>query len=149
MAKVECSNSVKIGSDDSTAKCSATGVSVTGPRRWPFLTDVLCHSRFDTLKNPQCSIAISAEYGSKFEALEWKVLQRNYNENGSEFFFVSSIHWKHFKTWLNSGKFQYQLLFNKNPRILRLKYCQFSVKTPINRSIKKTKPRMISLELKY
>ena len=38
-----------------TAKWSATGVSVTGPRRWPLLMDVPCHCRCGTLKKPHCS----------------------------------------------------------------------------------------------
>ena len=41
---------VKTGSDSSTAKCSATVVSVTGPRIRPLKTDASCHSRCDTLK---------------------------------------------------------------------------------------------------
>ena len=36
---------VKTGSDSSTVKQSAIGVSVTGPRRWPLETDAPCHSR--------------------------------------------------------------------------------------------------------
>ena len=43
-------------SDSSTAKPSATGVSVT---------NVLCPSRFVALKNPHCSTAIIVEYRSK------------------------------------------------------------------------------------
>ena len=46
-----------------------TGVSVTDPRRWPFETDGLFHRRCGTLKNRYCSIHMSAEYRSKFEAL--------------------------------------------------------------------------------
>ena len=45
---------------------SATDVNVTGPRRWPLQTDVPCHSRCGTLKNPHCSMAISAEYRSNY-----------------------------------------------------------------------------------
>ena len=70
---------VKTGSDRSTAKRSALGVSVTGPRRWPLWTDPPCHSRSGTLKNPHCSMAISAEHRSKFAALhrQWWHLQMN------------------------------------------------------------------------
>ena len=42
---------VKTGSDSSTAKCSAIGVSVKGPWRWPLWIDAPCH-RCGTLKNP-------------------------------------------------------------------------------------------------
>ena len=62
---------VKTGIDSSTDKRSAVGVSVTGPCRWPLYTDVLCHSRCSTLKNPHCSMAIIAEHKSKFAALLW------------------------------------------------------------------------------
>ena len=50
--KVGCSNP-SWGSDSSTAKCSAIGLSVTALWRWPFKTDAPCHSRCGTLKNPQ------------------------------------------------------------------------------------------------
>ena len=63
---------VKTGSDSSTAKRLALGVSVTGPRRWPLFTDDQCHSRCGTLKNPQCSRAMIAEHRSKFAALHWQ-----------------------------------------------------------------------------
>ena len=63
----------KIGSDNSTAKCSVTGASVTGPRIWPSCTVGLCHSRYDTLNNPHCSLAMSAKLynRSKCAALHW------------------------------------------------------------------------------
>ena len=56
---------LKTGSDSSTSKRSALGVSVTGPRRCP------CRSGCGTLKNPHCSMAMSAEHRSKFAALYW------------------------------------------------------------------------------
>ena len=61
--------SVKTSSDNSTAKRLATGVSVTGPRKWPLLTDVPCHSRFGTLKNPHCSMAMRASIGKNLQPL--------------------------------------------------------------------------------
>ena len=63
---------VKTGSDSSTAKRSATGVSVEGPRRWLLLTNDPCHSRCGMLKNPYCSMAVRTEHRSKFAALSWK-----------------------------------------------------------------------------
>ena len=60
---------VKAGSDSSTAKRSALGVSDTGPRGWPLSTDFPCNSRCGTLKNPHCSMVMSAEYRSKLAAL--------------------------------------------------------------------------------
>ena len=54
-------------SNNSTAKRSVTSVSVTGPWRCSLYTDVSC--RGGTLKNPHCSMAMSAEHMSKFEAL--------------------------------------------------------------------------------
>ena len=62
---------IKAGSDSYTRKCSAIGVSVTGPRRWPLLTDAPCHSRCSTLKNPH-HLAMSVEHRSKFAALHWQ-----------------------------------------------------------------------------
>ena len=59
---------VKTGNDSSNAKRSAIGESVTGPRddhnKW-----MPCHSKCCTLKNPHCSMAMSAEHRSKFAAL--------------------------------------------------------------------------------
>ena len=54
------------GSDSSTAKRSATGVSVTGPRRWQLYRVGPCQSRCGTFKIPHCSMAMKAEYRSKF-----------------------------------------------------------------------------------
>ena len=45
---------VKTGSDSSTAKRSTLDMIVTDPRRWPSYSDVQCHSRCGTLKNPRC-----------------------------------------------------------------------------------------------
>ena len=59
--------SSKTGSDSSTAKRSAIGVSVTGPRRWPLRTDAPCHSRCGTIKDPQCSMAMSAGIGQNVQ----------------------------------------------------------------------------------
>ena len=42
---------VKTGCDNSTAKRSGTGLSVTGPRRWPLWMDATFHSKCNTLKN--------------------------------------------------------------------------------------------------
>ena len=61
--------SAATGSVSSTAKQSATGVSVTGYRRWSCQTHVPWHSTFGTLKNPNCSLAMHAEHRSKSEAL--------------------------------------------------------------------------------
>ena len=47
----------KIGSDSSTAKCSATIVSVKGPRRRPLCTDIPCHSRYGKLKTSHCQVS--------------------------------------------------------------------------------------------
>ena len=33
---------------------------------------IRCHSRCGTLKNPHCSVAMSAEHRSKFAALQWQ-----------------------------------------------------------------------------
>ena len=60
---------IKKGSDSSASKRSAIGESVTGPQRWPSWTDAPCHSRCGMQKNPNCLMAMSAEHGSKFEAL--------------------------------------------------------------------------------
>ena len=49
---------IKTGSDKFTAKCSALGVSVMGPRRWPLSTDASCRSRCGTLKNPHWLMAM-------------------------------------------------------------------------------------------
>ena len=56
--------SVKTSSDR-----SAIGVSVTGPRRWPLLTDVLCHSKCVKLKNLSCQMVVGAEHRSTFAVL--------------------------------------------------------------------------------
>ena len=56
---------IKIASDSSTAKRLAIGVSIPAP----------CHSRCGTLKGPHCSMAMSAEQRSKFEALSEKILE--------------------------------------------------------------------------
>ena len=58
---------VKTGSDRPNAKRSAIGVSVT--RRWPVLNDAPCHSSRGTLKNPRCSMVMSAEHRSNIAAL--------------------------------------------------------------------------------
>ena len=60
---------VKTGSDSSTAKRSAVGVSVTDPRRWPLWMDAPCHSSCGTLKNPHCSMAMSAKHRSSISKL--------------------------------------------------------------------------------
>ena len=65
-----CYPPLKTDRDSSTAKRSAFGMSVTGPRRWQLYTDAPCHSRCGTLKIPQCSMVISAEHRSKFAALQ-------------------------------------------------------------------------------
>ena len=61
-----------------SAKRSALGASVTGPRRWPLMF-APCHSTCGTLKNPHCWMAISTctEHRSKFAALhrQWWRLQ--------------------------------------------------------------------------
>ena len=68
--KVGCSDPsrdrplVKLGSDSSIAKSSATGVSVTCPRRWPLKTDASCHRRCGKLKNLTAQWIMSAEYRS-------------------------------------------------------------------------------------
>ena len=54
-----------------SAKRSALGASVTGPRRWPLMF-APCHSRRGTQKNPHCSMATSAEHRSKFVTLHWQ-----------------------------------------------------------------------------
>ena len=51
----------KKGSDRSTAKRSAIGVRVTGPRS-PRSYDAPCYIRCGTLKNPHCSMAMSTEH---------------------------------------------------------------------------------------
>ena len=58
---------VKTGSGSSTAKRSAIGVGVKGPRS--LLKDAPCHSRCGTQKNLHCSIAMSAEHRTKFAVL--------------------------------------------------------------------------------
>ena len=51
-------------------------VSITGPLRGPLNTDVPSPIRCGTLKNPHCSMAISAEHWSKYAALhrQWSRL---------------------------------------------------------------------------
>ena len=69
---------VKTGSDSSTSKRSAIDVSVMGPRRWPLQTDAMYHSRCGMLKNPNCSMTISAEHMSKFAGLQrqwWRLFK--------------------------------------------------------------------------
>ena len=54
---------------------------------WPkeiVKTDALCHSRCGTLKNPHCSMAISAEYRSKFAALHRQLVMSSYKWNNLE-----------------------------------------------------------------
>ena len=53
---------------------------VTGPRRWPFLTDAPGHSICYTLMNPQCSMAISAEHRSTCAALHRSLWRIHINE---------------------------------------------------------------------
>ena len=60
---------VKIGSDSPTAKRSATGGSVRGPRVLPLQTNAQCDSRVDTLKNPRWTMAKNAEHRSKYPAI--------------------------------------------------------------------------------
>ena len=48
-------------SDSSTFKRSATGVTVTGPRKWQLQTDILCPSRCDTQMNPHSSMVCRAK----------------------------------------------------------------------------------------
>ena len=47
-------------------------------------TDAPCHSRCGTLKNPHCSMAISAEYRSKFAALHRQLVTSPYKWNNLE-----------------------------------------------------------------
>ena len=54
---------------NSTAIQSAIAVNVT---------NALCHSGCGTLKNPYCSMAKSAEYRSRFEALNWHLVTSPY-----------------------------------------------------------------------
>ena len=54
---------VKTGSHSSTAKCSATSASVTGPRRWPYKWMPVSQS-FGKLINRHCSMAVSAFTGN-------------------------------------------------------------------------------------
>ena len=51
---------VKTGSYSSTVKRSTLSASITGPRRLPLWTDIPCHRKCGTLKNPQYSMATSA-----------------------------------------------------------------------------------------
>ena len=64
-------------------KRSAIGVSVTGSRKWPLLTDAPCYSRCGTLKNPHCSMAISVEQRSKFAALHRQLWRLHMSEKFS------------------------------------------------------------------
>ena len=50
------------GSDSSTAKLSAIGVSVRGPSEMTIIYGCPGHSRCGTLKHPHCSMAMSAEH---------------------------------------------------------------------------------------
>ena len=52
-----------------TVNRSATGVSVTCPPGWPLYRVDLKQRRCDTLKNPHCSVTMSAEYMSKLVTL--------------------------------------------------------------------------------
>ena len=81
----------KIGIDSSTAKRSATSVSVTGPRRWPLGS---CRSGCVTLKNPHCSMAMSTEQRSPAivtSPYEWKILQREQTNKQIYFFYYKNI----------------------------------------------------------
>ena len=60
---------IKTGSDSSTAKRSATGASVMGPRRWPLLRVKPVSQYVWHAKTPHCSKAMSTEHRSKFAAL--------------------------------------------------------------------------------
>ena len=61
--------SLKRYTDSSTAKRSATCVSVTVPQEMTIIRVGPCHSRCGTLKNPHFSLAMSAEQKSKLAAL--------------------------------------------------------------------------------
>ena len=68
---------VKTSSNSYTAKRSSIVLSVTGSRRWPLWTNAPFHSRFSTLKNPHCSMAMSAKHMSKLAVLlrqYWRLL---------------------------------------------------------------------------
>ena len=57
-----------------------------GRRRLPLLTDSSCHIRCCTLKNPHCSMAMSAEHRSKFAVLHrqwWRLHMREIFTSGT------------------------------------------------------------------
>ena len=59
----------KTGSDSPTTNRSVISASVRGPREMTMKKRCPCHSRCGMLKNPNCSMAMSAEHRSKFAAL--------------------------------------------------------------------------------
>ena len=81
----------KKGIDSSTAKRSATSVSVTGPRRWPLGS---CRSGCVTLKNPHCSMAMSTEQRSPAivtSPYEWKILEWEQTNKQIYFLYYKNI----------------------------------------------------------
>ena len=68
-SQVATDPSRKTASDNFTAKRSATGVSVTGPRRLPLQRVGPCRNMCGTLKNAHYLMALSAKHRSKFAAL--------------------------------------------------------------------------------
>ena len=86
---------VKTGSDSSTAKCSAIGVSVKGPWRWPLWIDAPCH-RCGTLKNPllnghECREHVkicSPSPAIVTSPYEWKILECDEKHQTSKIFVI-------------------------------------------------------------
>ena len=64
---------VKIGSDSSSAKRSAIGLSAMGPRRWRLETNFPGLSSCRTLKNPHYSITMSAAHRSALHQQSWRL----------------------------------------------------------------------------
>ena len=70
---------VKTDSDSSTGERSTMGVC-HGSSEMTIINWCPCHSRCGTLKNPHCSMAMSAEHISKFAALHrqwWRLHMTN------------------------------------------------------------------------
>ena len=83
MRKVWCSNPsrdrpevAKKGSDNSTAKRSATGVRVRGPWRWPLSTDAVCHSRCARLKTIVLSLIAKIQWNNHLQTILCKLIIR-------------------------------------------------------------------------
>ena len=81
MRKVWCSNPsrdrpevAKKGSDNSTAKRSATGVRVRGPCRWPLSTDAVCHSRCARLKTIVLSLIAKIQWNNHLQNILCKLI---------------------------------------------------------------------------